>query len=272
MFFLIMLLLFGAMIPFMLHLFGVHCNYDGEIVKTSPLALTSNLRIAFIDADEVYNKSSYLPESLSVAGVPVESCRKPVCYDNETDAYYFESSSVCDNKTIIYPYLTTQASWSRCITCDGDINGTHIVGYEGTAFTDVYLCFGDAHRIPEDEMNWYQSWSCDPDSRCIPPEHYYYEYDTGTYDCEDLDICGVNVTNDSIVPVIDEELKSVGAELMYPNQEFKDYRSAILFKCDKSLKPQITLYGLPVFNYKVWLLIMVISILVTVMTRLKPYR
>lgn len=257
--FLALILLFGSMIPFMLHIFGVHCDSNAEVLKTSPLMITKNFKIAIIDADELYNSSSYVPDEPNFA----TSCRKPSCFvDGE---YYWESESECDNQTIIYPFLTTRLLSSRCSICQGGVNSTLIRGTGGNS-QSFYLCFGDAYPIPKEDMNWYQSWTCDED-RCSPPVNYYYEYDTGTYDCSNLDVCGLNATETTYQ--IDEELASAGAELMYPFENRKDYRTFMYFKCDKQLKPQLTLYGIPLFDYKIWLILTVIGILLYILFKIK---
>ena len=43
-------------------------------------------------------------------------------------------------------------------------------------------------------VNWYQDWICDEGEDCTIPNHYKYEFDTGSFDCVDLDICGVDIT------------------------------------------------------------------------------
>ncbi len=39
----------------------------------------------------------------------------------------------------------------------------------------------------------------------------------------------------------------------------------------KKLRPQMTIYGIPLFDYKVWLLLMVVSGMVFVMLRMKDH-
>jgi len=264
--FLMLLLLFGALIPFMLHSFGIHCTHEGDVVKTNTLSVFTNLKLAMIDPDADYNTSSYNPEPISLLGVG-ESCYSAICMADD-GLWRRESADECINKTIIYPFVTTQFDWTKCVTCDGDENYTfiHTTGLDSSKGT---LCFGDANRIEEDDMNWFQSWVCEPESRCMPPVNYYYEYDTGTFDCLDEDLCGGNLTE--YIPLINEELKSANAKLLYSNNDNKNYKNFILFKCDKKLRPQMTIYGIPLFDYKVWLLLMVVSGMVFVMLRMKDH-
>lgn len=251
--FLLMLVGLVSLIPFFLHLIGFHCNTDAEVIKTTPLSFITNLRIAYIGADDYINTSSYIPQPSSI----VVSCRKPVCYVN--GSYYYESTSYCDGQTIIYPLLTTRATWSQCSICDGEVNYTGIRSIGGFVSESFYLCHGDAYHINQSDRNWYQSWVCDEGEDCTVPKYYKYEYDTGTFDCIYLEICGLN--NTQIISEMDSLLDQAEGELFYPDISEKDYRKAVSIKCDRKFEPQITFFGLPIFDYKVWLLLIVIYVM-----------
>ena len=271
--FLFMLVGLVALVPFFLHVTGFHCNTDGEVIQLSPLKVATNVRIGLMDAGELINSSSYIPDPSEHNFIPVFSCRKPVCLVNGT--YYWDSSVYCDGQTIIYPYLTTLAEWSRCSVCDGEVNYTQVRGQ--IADDSFYLCHGDAYHINESDMNWYQSWTCDEGDRCFPPNHYYYEYDTGTYDCIDLNICGENQT--IITSKGDDLLEEKGGEKLYETPSSGDYRSFIRLRCDKDVKPEITIYGglgkdkrgFPIFDYKIWLFIIIIFILFMFLGNIKRH-
>lgn len=264
-FFLLMLVGLVAMIPFVLHLFGFHCNTSSQIIQVSPLKVVTNVKLAFIGGDEFINTTSYVPENLKSFGIATESCRKPVCYVD--GQYYYQSMDECDNQTIVYPYLTTLATWSRCSICDGDVNSTFVRGVIGTSDTN-YLCHGDSYRINKSDMNWYQSWTCDED-RCIPPNYYYYEFDTGTYDCLDLDVCGLN--NTEIISVTDDILKEANGKLLDTISNKHDYRKTVTLKCDKNFSPQITFFGIPVFDYRIWLMLSIIFVLFMFLSNIKKH-
>lgn len=267
MFFLLMLVGLVAMIPFMLHFFGFHCNTSSELIQLSPLKVTTNIRLAFIGADEYINTSSYVPENLNTFGFfSSDSCRKPVCYiDGE---YYYQSMDECDNQTIVYPYLTTLVTWSRCSICDGNVTSTFIRGAIGNSDT-FYLCHGDSYTINKSDRNWYQSLTCNEDDRCFPPNYYYYEYDTGTYDCLDLDVCGIN--NTEIISVTDDLLKEADGKLLNKITNKNDYRKTITLKCDKNFSPQITFFGIPVFDYRIWLLFSVLFVMFMFLNNIKRH-
>lgn len=269
--FLLILLLFASIIPFMFHIFGIHCNSESNAVKTPTLGFITNLKLAFIDKDEGYNFTEYQPDTISLLPYDLggESCVKPICHYSE-DIWYWQSSSNCDNKTIVYPFLTKNWNWQKCVVCNGSENYTIIRGDTTLAGEREYLCFGDAYRIPDRDMSWVQRAFCDPESRCIPPRNYYYEYDTGKYTCLNPEICGSNVTIGNQTYLIDEELKEADAERLYKD-DVKTYDKAFYFKCDKELNPQLTFFGIPFLDYKIWLIIMVIAVMFIFLTNIKRH-
>jgi len=269
--FLLFLLLLGSLIPFTMHLFGIHCTSAGDVVKISPMKLTKNIKLAFLDKDDIYNVSEFQPDTIGFLPLDIggESCVKPICHD-EDDFWFWQSTNECDNKTIIHPFLTKRFDWQKCVVCDGDENFSIIHSSYSIAAERETLCFGDAYRIAEEDMNFVQRMFCDPESRCMPPLHYYYNYTTGKFTCLDLEYCAENVTNQTIIPRIDEELKEGDAELMYKDTK-KDYKKLLFFKCDKKCNPQLTIYGIPFLDYKMWLLIFVVGVMFLFLRSIKKH-
>jgi len=269
--FLVILLLFGSIIPFMFHLFGVHCNHDADVVKTNTLSFITNLKIAFIEKEEGYNSEEFQPDTIALLPYDIggESCVKPICHD--TDEFWFwQSSSDCNNQTIIHPFLTKHWDWQKCVVCNGSENYS-IVQSATTIITDrEWLCFGNAYRIDDDDMSFLQKALCDPQSRCIPPRNYYYNYNTGKYTCLEPDICGANVSIGNQSYLIDEELKDAGGERLYKD-DIKSYDKAFFFKCDKNLNPQLTFFGVPFLDYKLWLFLVVIAVMFIFLNKIKRH-
>ena len=265
--FLVFLLLFTAIIPFMLHSFGIHCNSDGQTVKTSAFNVIDNIQIAFIDPNEQINTSSYEPSVQFAFGDSQFSCRQPSCHNRE-DFFWFYTMDECENETLIYPYVDDGGLLTDCIICDGDINFSYIEGKFGYAKRD-YFCFGDAHRINRSDMGWLQKLLCKPTSVCMPPEHYYYDYSQGLYVCEDLDVCGLN--NTIIEYTIDSALRDAGGEVLYTESNEKSYQRAMSFKCDKNGNANFTFFGIPIFDYKIWLVLIVISVMFIFLNKIKRH-
>jgi len=270
-FFLLLLVGIVSLIPFLLHLMGFHCNSDLNVVQTSPLKIISNIKLAFMGEGEIINTSSYIPDTLTsqsefvgLISIPIASCRYVICQNGSY--FYWENENECDGASLMNPYNTVQATWSRCSTCSGDINETFIRGTFGASET-TYLCFGDAQRINESDMSWYQKWVCDED-RCIPPSHYYYEYDTGTYDCLDLDICGENYT--TVLSTVDDTIDEAEGQLLYSENDDKNSIKRIAeIVCNEEMTPTLTFYSIPIFDYRIWVFLFIIIILAMFLFKLK---
>lgn len=266
--FLVFLLILGVFITFMFHVFGVHCDSEGTVVRTDPFDIYSNVRIAFTDANAYFNESSYAPPPISIEIPVVEpltdvSCSIRVCHlpTDDPDVWIYANDHACDNLTKRYIFLSKSAEFSRCVICQGDTNYTLITGSLSfiTSLTGYY-CFGDAHPIPDDDKNWIQDWVCKPSQRCVPPEHYYYESDTGTYDCLEESYCGQNRSIEDIPHEIDVLLVDANAEVMYKSEK-KDYRKLVYFECDKENKLRFTFFGIPILDYRTWVLLAVIVVM-----------
>lgn len=270
-FFLFMLFLVAlvAIIPFFMHIIGYHCNTDLETVQTSPLKLATNIRVAFLDENDIINTSSFEPDLIGIGILTIEACKRSICFNN--GEAYFSVEDECENETTLYPFALDSGAydWVRCVECEGGIfNKTFIKGTFGASETKN-LCFADAYARNESDMNWLQSAFCDPSDRCIPPEYYKYEYDTGTYDCIEPEICGLN--NTKIISEVDDLLLNAGAQLVYTNSNEKSYENMVKVKCDAQLRPNITFFGIPVFDYKIWLMLGVIATLFIFLKNIKAH-
>lgn len=254
-FFMLMIIVAALLVPFMLHIFGIHCNSGGQVVSTSILAVGTNIQLAFMDAQEQYNNTNINPSTISPV---LETCYRSICLGDD-GIYHWSMEDACDNKTIVFPYKSRTWQYWQCTVCAGDINTTFIQGKLFASET-LDLCFGNAFLINDSDKNWYQNTFCNEGAQCVPPVNYFYNYSRGTYDCAVPAICGVNVTL-SYYPV-DEELLNAHGELMYQNVAKEDYRSFVMFQCDGERKPQITIYGIPIFDYRIWVIITLIVILI----------
>ena len=254
--FLMMLLVFVSIIPFFTHLVGIHCTSDLQPVKTSPLSVSNNLRLAFMDRDDLINATVLNPEELGALG-GFTDCAYYIC--NDSGILTQADSTFCDNLTKFYIYKTTAFDWSRCTNCDG--TEFYTGGFRFNLDLDQqggYWCNGDIERKDRDDMNFYQKFSCDSESRCMPPINYYWEVDTGRYECNNLDECGVNLTEENITPLVDQILVDFDAELLYTDTDL-DFKKTVYIKCDGEASPHITVFGIPVFDYKIWLILYIIG-------------
>jgi len=237
-----------------LHLSGIHCLTDKTVVKVPMTDVTTNVIVLF----DVM-KSRITGQTQSIKGVHPY---KAYLGDREC-AYILKNVAgeyeYCDNMSesgCSFYYITPECF--NCTSIDSGWIRNEDAWYGWNNLGD--LCYGDVYRSAE-EWSLLKKWfDCEP--LCSIPEHYKFDSDTGYYECVDLDYCGSNAT---IQPdyLIDSTLKDAGYENLYQDSRSgeKSYERLITITCDDNLNPDMTLFGIPIFDYKIWLLIFVIAML-----------
>lgn len=242
-----------ALLPFLFHMIGFHCNSDRNIVKTSTFSFIGNAEIALQDPRELFNASSFTPYELT----GITECTYYVRYISEG---LYEVCTDTDNFTgCVYGLLYSPKLLGDDPVC---INSTNfscvsIVRPSFGSTSGNCLSFSDAYRKNDDEIYWWQRYAtCNSD--CTPPPNYAYNATTNTFNCIDLDVCGT--ANTTIKYKIDVLLEKHDAERFYSQSgSDKDYKNAVKFACDSSFNPQITIFGLPIFDYKIWIALIVLG-------------
>jgi hypothetical protein len=260
-FFLLMLLLFGVILQFTFHLFGVHCDDDHEVVKVDSFDLTTNIQVIWVA------NSDPLPPNATQSEVHPEF-------------WSDRGFGLCSD----YLVQTDEGCWEFC-TNTSDANCKHYYRrpncYDCTPL-DIMMCgvdtqlLGDSRdrtvcasdvreRVPE----WTIFESIFQCSRyCHIPDGYYFDYESSNYVCEDLDVCGINVSNDDRPTRLKELLDDANAERMYTSDD-KDAFNMLQFKCiANSYNPSLTVFGIPIFDYRTWLIIAVIFVMFIFLTKL----
>lgn len=249
-FFLLMLLAFGVVINFSLHIMGVHCNSAGDPVKTSMMDFPTNIQVLWEansgDLSENATQTEVHPQFWSDRGFGLCSdflkLTAEGCYDtcdnlSDTSCRWYYRTPGCFNCTEL-----------NIMLCGVD---TQLLGDS----RQISVCASDVRETDVSAVRWF--FTCP--RHCSIPDGYYYDWETSNYICEDLAVCGTNATNKNTR--LDELLSDADAELMYKNDN-KDAFSMIKFKCDKqNLNPALTFFSIPVFDYRVWIFIGVINIM-----------
>jgi len=245
-----------ALMPFLLHLLGFHCDSGKNIRSTSVFDFLSNIQLSYINPTEIYNESNYRARN-SLPLLPDLDC---VHYLYETHNDFYNKCTE-PNASCFYGVEYEPNFWSnkpRCIDC-ADYGERTLLGLGGSI--NVYLCKSNATRKIGLEDNWWTSWSCG--SSCIPPTGYMFSNITGNFVCINNSICGGTVINNNYKYKIDIKLDEMGAERLYPTAlSDKDYKSAVKLSCSNDFKPQITVFKIPIFDYKIWLFMFVLGFLI----------
>jgi len=242
----------------MLHVSGIHCNSAKEVVKVDFLDVGTNIALIWEDSKRVFTE-----ENLSICDVHPEKC------GSETDCYFHARQldnglyATC-NQTNPSPDCGYYLRDGLCHNC-----------------TDQEICFqesmfwifcGNWHDVCLDNAYSYNTDLYDTftgcGSACFVPQHYLWNQTTGQYECLDSDYCGAGATKVQD-PIIDEKLIKANAELVYTSDsDRRNYKSLIYIRCNNNYNPRLTFFGIDIFDYKIWLFLAVIFILVTLLFKL----
>ena len=278
--FLLLLVVFGSFFSILLHFVGVHCDTSNTAYKTSMFDAYSNYQI-YTAKDDVFNYSNYYPYEYDERGgvlSTLTSCLITVCnatsdgsYWDEGDVFHYPHEA-CGNSNSYYLFSRGGGKlfdWNfGCVECDDFYTNLLIKSSVGSSH-EPNLCYNDAYKIDRDDMNTIQKTFCG-DIACVPPENFYWESDTGKFTCMDDSVCGDNASTENLY-VLDMLLESAGAEPLYVTSSNKnDYTRFVGISCDNDYNPNLTIASISVFDFKVWLMIMLIYILAMMLFYLRP--
>ncbi len=163
----------------------------------------------------------------------------------ELDANYMGIPFICDGGS-----GKDGKVMGLCTNCSRETNAT---------LNTYAFCLGDGYRLPEYPY-WSQKLECEW-LRCAPPEDYFYNYTEDKFQCAEA-WC-INATMDDY----NQRIYSVdGATPVYRDTS-GNYSSLnlIYFKCKENdpTNIRLTFFGLDVFDYKTWIALATIGILLT---------
>ena len=249
--FLAILLLLGVIIGWLLNGLGVFCDSADNPVKISNILVSLDLLNEIPDPTTL---NLEVIESDTAQYMTVEECS--VCYEAGQVLIIRELPNGSTYKQNI-SRRTCFYKDAGCVICEETIGLDpqtanllgNLKGY----------CLGDATIKPYEDKNMLSKWFCGKTfiGRCQPPEHYFYDSTRDNYFCLDETCTGITAG-----VRWDEKLRDSGAKMIYPEGQLnkKDADSMVQVSC-KDIKPTITIYGIPIFDYRMWLIIMLITIL-----------
>ena len=152
----------------------------------------------------------------------------------------------------------------RCTDCE------NVIIFAQTANGDFYdtyhYCTGDVLRLDKEDKSVWQKMFCSGVLRgCEPPEHYFWSQELGIFLCADETCEGITLGDKW-----DAKLQEAGAVYLYPEGETEDisYNKFVGISCT-DIKPNITIYGIRIFDYQMWIMLTLVGILIWVYTKLK---
>lgn len=255
---LLLVAIVGILITFSLQLFGFHCNSDKVVMKISTINFPANLGMIFLDkTDEPLPNSLTQCEAETLVSKFMITCSQEstdICIKHirQVDGDLWESCNMTNPPIdCIYGLRSIRA------TCN-----TTSIYLDSRSWTNRFtLCLNDANQV---NLSWWETGYPD----CAFPTHYYFSSTTGKYECLDMDYCGTNATAKPKT-ILDDKLASYGAVPYYQSTNENDINSAVLLTCNNDYTAQVTVYGIPIFDYQIWILMMVIVGLAKLLINLK---
>jgi len=252
--FLLLILLFGSTINLFVQLSGIHCNEVKEPVKVTALNFLTNIDIIrtsnALISGQIVEFSEVHPDKRE------ESCFIHAYED--IDGKYtlcIEGNESIDCK---YYYQNTINQFN-CFTKTIHVNDV----FEFFGLLSPEVCIDDAYENPDYEISSGDSLLM---IECNIPNGYFWSVVDGYYYCYDNSTCGNSTIGTTMLK---EKLDDAGAEPLYKTKNEDDIENLIQISCNTEYKPKITFLKIDIFNYKIWVLLMVISVLVVLLFKLK---
>jgi len=249
-FFLLLLLGFGTLIPFFLHMIGYHCNSDKVVYKAESLDFFANYGI--------YNEQSSLVfgDNVSFEEAHPKVDRENCVFYARNTAGYIDFCLINDTNTTGCKYYYRWGDDFFCNRVNLCVDRNWFFVYDPCSnycYTDVF---------PQE--NDYLSTA---EADCYVPEGYKWSVTEGRYLCLNQTIC------DEGFSVIDEKLDSIGATPLYKNDDESDksYTNIIKLKCNDDYNPSIRILGIPIFDYKFWILMLLASVMIGLLLKIRPH-
>ena len=225
-FFVLLLVVIGYVLSPIFNAAGIFCKSNGDIVKLTNSNIVSSVSLisGLPGVDEI-NGESINPDSFFI------KCRE---YINGSYHFLANACSTCSILSIDAGSLV-------------NIRG----GYD--------VCEGDAYRVLREDLSWWNRVVNCPIADCVIPEDYYFEFDTGFYECDNVVGCASNTLSASR----DKKLDDLGGVPLYTTEGVDtSYNRLFMFSCNEKLRVEPSVAGVPLFNPVFWLIIMLITIMV----------
>lgn len=255
-FFLLFLLFFGVLLNFALHLSGIHCDSGKIPVRTGIRHVGTNIAIMWETDPDRQIKG----DSLSICDVHPDKCGE------ESQCYYLLENVNMTYRTcnVTNPapnclYYLSDGSCHNCTSAEKCVEENEFWIFCGTYYD---ICLTTPYSGGQSDTDFLTKCS----NACSVPENYLWNMTTGRYDCIDLNICGDSATIE--LPAIDQKLDSIGYDYLYENQNYNDIGRIVSITCDDSLNPNISFFNFPIFQFKIWVLIIVIYVMFIFLTHL----
>jgi hypothetical protein len=258
MFFLLSLIFLGTLISSILHLSGFHCTSNKEVVKVDTIDLTSNIKIWYITTrDSITGDTVDVTEALPNYNSITTLTECFLFLKNESGDFKTCEDEI--NETGCRYYMTEP----NCHDCNQLDVGTVFSGNWHFAVCSDYAYY-------KDDYTPYESLICE--INCEIPFGYRFDPYNVIFECIDNDVCGDNVTVDKQqLSAIDSAIENSDYEVITTSDLKGDYKSVVNIKCNNNYHPRLAFFNIDIFDYKIWLFVIVIYVMFMFLSHIKKH-
>ena len=260
--FLLFLIAFSSIFSFLLNTTGNFCDTAGNEYRTGTFSLITNFQlITSMPSNEELNS-----EQLSTK-------------EEWTESTLQECSSLYWGKKNNWTYVSSGTEYNLprgyyfqddgCIICNDSVTA---LSPEGTLFKTNICLDRIIYPKERDDMSFIEKIFCGKFlGRCDIPEGYYYDNSINKFICDDPLCKNEDNTTNSLGEIWNLKLREEGATINPPSEYGdRDYRNAINVECDPNdVKPNLRFFGVEVFDYKLWVMLMILSSLIWLVFKIK---
>jgi hypothetical protein len=252
-FFLLLLFIGIGLLSLAVRVVGYHCSSTGVPMKISTFNLYSNIKLITNTPDPTDLNSNL--RSVEDSGIFVSTTFAKDCGIKNSNATITDENGTVTDWSNKYAYSIALV---KCVTCDHYYTYTK-PGNQFLSQSEQGVCTTDSYRIPNADKNVMQKAFCGW-YVCEPPINYYWRQSDNRYVCTDLGVCG----NYTVGRQWDDDLASAGAVPVYPGgfSQETDVNSVFSFQCDDSLRAQLAVYGIPIFDYRMWVIGILLMVII----------
>lgn len=263
--FLLFLVAFSALFGFILNTTGNFCDTAGNEYQTGALQFSTNFQLISNMPSEEELDSETLDADAYTKGTIIECS---YLYNNETWVYYTRGNKTEKELPTNYYFKD-----DGCIICEQSVYAYTTNTLIGGRSTRINICL-DQKIYPKsyEQMSFLEKRTCGESlGRCAIPEGYYYDAENDIFVC-DSDLCrSEDGETNTVGELWNLKLKEKGATMKTPSvYGDRDYRNAVRIECEEGdLTPKLRFFGINIFDYKLWLLLMVLSALAWAVFKIK---
>jgi len=248
--FLLLIVVFAQIFGFMINATGNFCDTQGNKYTTGVFDIGANAVLLF----EMPNNDDLNSDLLAVEFAGISPCSQ---YFEEP--FYYESGQ----RVNLTPGWYYQGA--TCSNCQSeniyDFESARVFSQGGTH------CISDVYRLEPEEKSLFQKLYCDTFTACVVPQGYFYNQTVNKYQCSSENTCNTTTQGEKWNQLLLDKGASIEITSDIPQQ---DYRQAVSISCEAgNVQPQFKVFGVKILDFRLWVLLTVLSLLIYAVYKIK---